>query len=1263
MSPENSNQIIGYIKSSSAPIEVKDPEGNIRTLNVGDSVRLGETILNSENSDIILELVNGQLRNIVNQQSVFIGPEIFENHRVTKFENKTSEDNAPQETLLPPQSSQPLYNNSDEKPREEAIEQAENLKVQPIIERENIDASANAQLINSSNNSGLNTDSTNFAEESSVPLNLKPEIFDQLFNINENSPTDGTSLVDIVEAEDPDSNHELTYAIIAGNEDKRFSIDPLTGEITVTGDLNYEVTPSYDLTVQVTDIGGLSETATITIDVNDINEVPEPVADSTSTQENKSFTLNVLANDTDEDFTDGPENFLLLNVDTVDEQGSPINNKGNVTVVDNQLQFEPGTDFDYLAVGETETVTIRYEMSDDEGLSAKSTVTLVVTGTNDAPTITEATDVTGAVTEIADGAAGENSSTLTETGSFTIADVDLSDKQTISFTPTAEDYRGTFKPTINNNTTSDGTGQIDWEFSIADGDIDDLAVGQTLTQTYTVTIDDGNGGTVEQPVTITITGTNDAPTIAAATDVTGAVTEIADGATGENSNTLTDTGSFTIADVDLNDVQTISFKPAAADYRGTFTPTISNNTTGDGTGQINWEFSIPDGDIDDLAAGQTLTQAYTITVDDGNGGTVEQPVTITITGTNDAPTITAATDVAGAVTEIADGAAGENSNTLTDNGSFTIADVDLNDVQTVSFKPAAADYRGTFTPTVSDNTTGDGTGQVNWEFSIPDGDIDDLAAGQILTQIYTVTVNDGKGGTVEQPVTITITGTNDAPTIAATTDVTGAVTEIADGAAGENSNTLTDTGSFTIADVDLSDKQTISFKPAAADYRGTFTPTISDNTTGDGTGQINWEFSIPDGDIDDLAAGQILTQIYTVTVNDGKGGTVEQPVTITITGTNDAPTITAATDVTGAVTEIADGAAGENSNTLTDTGSFTIADVDLNDVQTVSFKPAAADYRGTFTPTVSDNTTGDGTGQINWAFSIPDGDIDDLASGQTLTQTYTVTVNDGKGGTVEQPVTITITGTNDAPTIAATTDVAGAVTEIADGAAGENSNTLTDTGSFTIADVDLNDVQTVSFKPAAADYRGTFTPTVSDNTTGDGTGQINWEFSIPDGDIDDLAAGQILTQIYTVTVNDGKGGTVEQPVTITITGTNDAPTIAATTDVTGAVTEIADGATGENSNTLTDTGSFTIADVDLNDVQTISFKPAAADYRGTFTPTVSDNTTGDGTGQINWEFSIPDGDIDDLAAGQILTQIYTVTVNDGKGGTVEQPVTITITRH
>ena len=165
-----------------------------------------------------------------------------------------------------------------------------------------------------------------------------------------------------------------------------------------------------------------------------------------------------------------------------------------------------------------------------------------------------------------------------------------------------------------------------------------------------------------------------------------------------------------------------------------------------------------------------MTQNYTITVSDGNGGSVAQQVTVTITGTNDAPTISAATDVSGAVTEITDGAAGENTTTLSDSGSFTIADVDLNDVQTVSVSSDTTGYLGTFTPSISDNTTKDGTGQVEWTFSVPDVDIDYLGKGEVVTQNYTITVSDGNGGSVAQQVTVTITGTNDAPTISAATD-------------------------------------------------------------------------------------------------------------------------------------------------------------------------------------------------------------------------------------------------------------------------------------------------------------------------------------------------------------------------------------------------------------------------------------------------------------------------------------------------------------
>ena len=63
-------------------------------------------------------------------------------------------------------------------------------------------------------------------------------------------------------------------------------------------------------------------------------------------------------------------------------------------------------------------------------------------------------------------------------------------------------------------------------------------------------------------------------------------------------------------------------------------------------GTINWDYTIADADLDFLAAGETVTVVFTITVDDGNGGTDTQDVTINITGSNDAPVITPV-DVAG----------------------------------------------------------------------------------------------------------------------------------------------------------------------------------------------------------------------------------------------------------------------------------------------------------------------------------------------------------------------------------------------------------------------------------------------------------------------------------------------------------------------------------------------------------------------------------------------------------------------------------------
>ena len=135
-----------------------------------------------------------------------------------------------------------------------------------------------------------------------------------------------------------------------------------------------------------------------------------------------------------------------------------------------------------------------------------------------------------------------------------------------------------------------------------------------MTQNYTITVSDGNGGSVAQQVTVTITGTNDAPTISAATDVSGAVTEITDGAAGENTTTLSDSGSFTIADVDLNDVQTVSVTSDTTGYLGTFTASAYHK---------GWHWpggvdSVPDVDIDYLGT-FTAPASATIPPKDGTG--------------------------------------------------------------------------------------------------------------------------------------------------------------------------------------------------------------------------------------------------------------------------------------------------------------------------------------------------------------------------------------------------------------------------------------------------------------------------------------------------------------------------------------------------------------------------------------------------------------------------------------------------------------------
>ncbi|MFI8729385.1 beta strand repeat-containing protein, partial [Stutzerimonas kunmingensis] len=142
--------------------------------------------------------------------------------------------------------------------------------------------------------------------------------------------------------------------------------------------------------------------------------------------------------------------------------------------------------YDSLAAGATQDLVIPYQVTDEHGGVADSTLTITITGTNDAAVISG---------DVAQSAA-ETDTPLTLNGTLTSTDVDNADN---SFT--AASLVGT-----NGTLTLAANGQ--WTF-VANSAFNELNVGEQVQETFTVTSIDGT----EQDVTVTITGTNDAAVI------------------------------------------------------------------------------------------------------------------------------------------------------------------------------------------------------------------------------------------------------------------------------------------------------------------------------------------------------------------------------------------------------------------------------------------------------------------------------------------------------------------------------------------------------------------------------------------------------------------------------------------------------------------------------------------------------------------------------------------------------------------------------
>jgi uncharacterized repeat protein (TIGR01451 family)/gliding motility-associated-like protein len=525
-------------------------------------------------------------------------------------------------------------------------------------------------------------------------LNDAPVAVDDATSTNEDSPVtynvttndtdvDGTINATTVDLDPSTGGIQTSFSNAAGS----WSVNS-SGVVTYTPTLNYNGSAVVSYTVN-DNSGATSNTGTLTITVNAVNDAPVAVNDATSTNEDVSTTFNVTTNDTDVDGT--------INANTVDLDPSTggiqttfsnaagswsVNSSGVVT-------YTPTLNYNGSAV-------VSYAVNDNSGSTSNTgTLTITVTAVNDAP--------------VAVNDATSTNEDVSVTYNVTTNDTDVDG-------------------TINVNTVDldPSTGGIQTTFSNASGS---WSVNSSGVVTYTPTLNyngsavvsytvNDNSGAISNTgtLTITVTAVNDAPV--AVNDATSTNEDVSTTLNVATNDTDVD-GTINANTVDLDPstggIQT-SFSNAAGSWSVnssgvvTFTPTLNYN----GSAVVSY------------------------TVNDNSGATSNAgTLTITVNAVNDAPVA------------VDDATSTNEDSSVTYNVTTNDTDVDGTiEVSTVDLDPVAAGMQNsyinifgswsvnnaglvTFTPTPDFH----GSATVSYTLNDNDGAVSNIG-------VLTVTVNE-----------------------------------------------------------------------------------------------------------------------------------------------------------------------------------------------------------------------------------------------------------------------------------------------------------------------------------------------------------------------------------------------------------------------------------------------------------------------------------------------------------------------------------------
>lgn len=793
----------------------------------------------------------------------------------------------------------------------------------------------------------------------------------------------------------------------------------------------------YNIPVTVTDSQGDSFVTTVTYTVT--NPVPDAVDDTNITDEDNSVSGNVIVgSDSDPDgdmLTVSQVNGASANV------GQPLaGSGGGVFTLDAMggYTFDPNGEFEGLDVGEMATTTLIYQISDGEGGVDTATVTLTVTGVNDAPELTDPMDPNNPMPVVPDQT-GDDSAPLTPFDAsdyFTDPDgeVNFFDLENAPSWMSINAFTGVITGTPPADASQGGAN--------SDG-------------VYPITIVASDNDGEETRVTINYTIANPAPI---AVNDMGIATEngsvMGNVITGSDSDP--DGDALTVSQVD-GDPANVG-QPLAGTNGGLFTINPDGTFTFDSNG-----------DFEGLDDGESDTTTITYEISDGEGGVDTATVTITVTGENDPPVVTAT--LAGQMGTDSVAQVPFDTSTVFDDVdgdtlSFTSPDIPIwmtldpttgiitgtppadasqggpnsDGVYVVTIVADDGDETVSTSLTYSfinpppeldvptpDMTALDGeTISIPTDFSDPDGDTLtytatglpsglslDPATGEITGTIdnsasqfgpnsdgvYTITVtaDDGEGGTVSDSFTLTVTN----PVPDAVDDAFNAPENDAidvDVITGSDSDP--DGDDLTVINVN-GDPVNIG-QPVAGTNGGLFT------VQADGTASFD-----PNGEFETLKEGEIATSQISYEISDGEGGTDIASVTVTIIGSNDAPIIIGPlADQTGS--DAAPLAPLDASSVFDDVEGDTLAFSSPNLPSWMSIDPVTGLIMGTPSADASQGgPAGDGVYVIEVVATDPDGASVSAFVTYAITNPPPMADNDSYTTPEDVPITVNIITEND----------------------------------------------------------------------------------------------------------------------------------------------------------------------------------------------------------------------------------------------------------